>query len=489
MQSKSTGEIIRTLLVFQACKSKLLVSNADSLLKLSKKVFGSTLTNFVVGNTFYKQFVAGPDAERIKPRLEYLQSNGIHAILDYAAEDDVQAEEGPKSREAPQNTVVARTYSYEGERQCDKRMDIFKKAIEAAHSSDGQGFAAIKVTALGLPKLLERVSTSLVSINNLFKQLDEDNNGYLDPEEFRRVYTRLFSDATEERMAEVFDYLDTDHDGRVDYIAFTKGVTVRDGAAIARRCKEQGPFAKAALDAEEIRLLDNTIKRVDTLAEMAESAHVRLMVDAEHSYFQPAIDSIVAQLQARHNTEHPVIYNTYQCYLKDVHSRLTVDLEKSRREGWKFGCKLVRGAYLVLERQRAKQMGYESPVLDTIEQTHDSYDRAVSELLHQVKTAGAEVMVASHNQKSVEKTVAGMAALDLNPRSGVYFGQLLGMSDHLTFILGANGYGAYKYVPFGQVDEVMPYLVRRAQENSDILGGVGVETSMLRTELKRRLFG
>lgn len=166
-----------------------------------------------------------------------------------------------------------------------------------------------------------------------------------------------------------------------------------------------------------------------------------------------------------------------------------MDLERARREGYKFGCKLVRGAYMVLERKRAAELGMASPIWDTKEDTDACYNNAVHTLMPLVRDRGAEFMVASHNQASVEEAVAAMGEHGLPPTAPVYFGQLLGMSDHLSFILGANKYGAYKYVPFGGVDEVMPYLIRRAQENSDILGGVGKETGMLRAELRRRLIG
>ena len=142
---------------------------------------------------------------------------------------------------------------------------------------------------------------------------------------------------------------------------------------------------------------------------------------------------------------------------------------------------------MVLERQRALDLGLPSPIWDTKAETDAAYDAAVASLLPLVGERRAEFMVASHNQVSLEAAVAGMAAAGLPPSAPVYFGQLLGMADHLTFTLGGHGYGAYKYVPFGSVGEVMPYLIRRAQENSDVLGGVAAETGMLRAELRRRL--
>jgi len=365
-------------------------------------------------------------------------------------------------------------------------MEHFLESIRAAAEVDAQGFAAIKVTALGNPKLLERVSTALLAVRDLFRVMDENNDGSVDMDEFKRVYARLFNSSNEEIQKE-FEQLDANEDGKVDYICFTKGINIYRGAEIASRCKNTGPFARAALDQEELQLLDNMIGRVNTLAQAAAESGVRIMIDAEHSYFQPAIDSVVTELQRKFNKTEPRVYNTYQCYLKDSHDRIAVELERSRREGYKFGCKLVRGAYMVLERERAAEKGYPSPVWDSKEETHACYDGAVAMLLPWVKNHGAEFMVASHNQRSCELAVAGMQQHDLTPASPVYFGQLLGMADNLTYTLGAHGYGAYKYVPFGSIDEVMPYLIRRAQENSDVLGGIAKETTMLRAELKRRL--
>lgn len=488
-KAKSTLDITRSLLVFQACKIRPLVTYADTLLAWAKRVFGERLTHGMIRHSFYKQFVAGEDALGIQPTLIKMKASGVRAILDYAAEDDVKEEEGPKSRQAPQDTVVVRTYGYENERVCDSRMSVFLKSIEAAHSAEGRGLAAIKVTALGLPTLLERTSNALHAIRDLFRRFDTDGNGLLTQEEFAQVYSQLFVDDTPERMDQLFKVLDAGHKGMVDYVDWISRISVMDTQAIASRCRSRGPFAEAALTNKEQQLLKNMMGRVDRLAQAAADADVRLLVDAEHTYFQPAIDNTVTELQRQYNTGAPRIYNTVQCYLKDSHTRLLTELERARRENYKYGVKLVRGAYMVLERQRAEDLGYPSPIHDTAADTHTNYDQSVAEMLRCVASEGAEFMVASHNQRSIERAVEGMARLGLPPSAGVYYGQLLGMADHLTYTLGAHGYGAYKYVPFGRVDEVMPYLIRRAQENSAILSGESVmgEMSMMRTELVRRL--
>jgi len=254
-------------------------------------------------------------------------------------------------------------------------------------------------------------------------------------------------------------------------------------------CRNKGPLSQAALDDEERALLARLQDRAHKIAKTAEEQGVRLMIDAENSYFQPAIDSIVTDLQEKFNKENPIIFNTFQCYLTDSHERLMKEIENSRRFNYKFAAKLVRGAYMVGERQRARELGIPSPVFSTLKQTHANYNKSLVDVLRELKAGrGGNVMVASHNQESVELAVETMKDFGLDPKSGgVYFGQLLGMSDNLTFTLGQNGYNAYKYVPFGKVQEVMPYLIRRAYENSDVFGSVQFEQDLVAKELLRRL--
>lgn len=490
----SNAAIIRSLAVFSLCSIQPLVKWADTVLRRMKMVLGKDFVNGIVKRTFFRHFCAGEDGEEIKPTLHELYENGIGGILDYAAEDDVESESGPASREQPNDVVIARTFDYENEATCDRHMHTFMKSISAAKASEGQGFAAVKVTALGQPKLLERVSASLVAVHNLFRRFDEDLNGVITREEFEKVYLELFSDGTPERLQNLFDQLEkedqdvTRRSGVVDYLSWSRRLKLQDIPLLVKHCRVPGPVSLTALTDRELQLLNNMINRLSKLAEVAAESGVRMMIDAEHSYFQPAINHAAVELQRRYNTHESVIYNTYQAYLKDSHERLIMDLERARREGWHFGAKLVRGAYMILERDRAERAGIPSPIHDSIEDTHLNYNRCVAEVLEHVAGEGAEVMVATHNQASIEATVSLMSQLGIEPpdKSGVYFGQLLGMADHLTYTLGQNGYRGYKYVPFGPVEEVMPYLIRRAQENSDLMGGVGHEMRLLRGELWRR---
>nr|KAF6282677.1 proline dehydrogenase 1 [Myotis myotis] len=241
---------------------------------------------------------------------------------------------------------------------------------------------------------------------------------------------------------------------------------------------------------EEERQMRRMLQRMDVLAKKATEAGVRLMVDAEQTYFQPAISRLTLEMQRRFNVEKPLIFNTYQCYLRDAYDNVTLDLELARREGWCFGAKLVRGAYMAQERARAAEIGYEDPINPTYEATNAMYHRCLNYVLEELKNNGkAEVMVASHNEDTVRFTLRRMEELGLHPADRqVYFGQLLGMCDQISFPLGQAGFPVYKYVPYGPVMEVLPYLSRRALENNSVMKGARRERQLLWQELKRRLY-
>ena len=218
-----------------------------------------------------------------------------------------------------------------------------------------------------------------------------------------------------------------------------------------------------------------------------------LMIDAEQTYFQPGIDHVVTNLQRKYNQTSAVIFGTYQAYLKDAHTRLLLDISRAKKEGFIFSAKIVRGAYMVSERKRAADLGIPDPIQPDLLSTHESYRQCVDSMLTSI--GHCELMVASHNEASIQYTIARMGELGIPKRApakgvgGVYFGQLLGMSDHVSFPLGQEGYRVFKYIPYGSVDEVVPYLIRRAEENGSVLHGAGVQKQrrMLRAELMRRI--
>eukprot|EP00527_Entomoneis_sp_CCMP2396_P007766 CAMPEP_0198144948 /NCGR_PEP_ID=MMETSP1443-20131203/19786_1 /TAXON_ID=186043 /ORGANISM="Entomoneis sp., Strain CCMP2396" /LENGTH=577 /DNA_ID=CAMNT_0043808447 /DNA_START=83 /DNA_END=1816 /DNA_ORIENTATION=- len=499
-ESKSTGELLRALFCFRVSRVRFLVNNAENLLRISRSVFGGTLTDFVLRNTLFGHFCAGEDEVMIRPVLKSLDSVGIGSILDYAAENDGEPESARVQEfdPAPDSIRRVREYDYESERQCDKHVETFVKCINDVQSLgfEKDGYAAIKVTALGNPKLLARMSQAIMEAHRLFEQFDIDKDGTVSREDFETAYNLLFFSDGETAMKDIFDQFDPNHTGNVDYISWGMTLSPRDLPKIIANCREVGPLALATPTEEEVELIEAMYERSRVLAREAEKCGTRLLIDAEQVRFQPAIDNLVLDLQQRYNSkdrsDYPIIYNTYQCYLKDAKERLNNDVQRAERFDFHFGAKLVRGAYMESERALAETMGYMSPIQDTVEDTHESYNACIDFLLeHSTKSdQKVELMVASHNQRSIELAIEAMNKYGIDRESStICFAQLFGMTDNLSFNLGKHGYRAYKYVPYGKVHEVMPYLLRRARENSSIVGGAARELCMIKSELRRRRSG
>jgi len=235
-------------------------------------------------------------------------------------------------------------------------------------------------------------------------------------------------------------------------------------------------------DREEFQ---RVIGRLDSLCAQAGRQNLPILVDAEQTWLQPAIDGLVLMMSRKYNKESPIVYNTFQMYLKDSRARLDTYIEISDNENWLSGLKLVRGAYMQSEGLWAKEKGVENPIHDSIEATHECYDDAVWMVMERIEKSA--MLVASHNQPTIEKTVEILTRKGLSPdHPHLHFGQLYGMADHLSFALGSNNFNICKYVPFGPIREVIPYLIRRLEENSSILGGTPYERQLLWNELKRR---
>jgi proline dehydrogenase len=310
---------------------------------------------------------------------------------------------------------------------------------------------------------------------------------------FFHCFQRYFFQDSEKRLPELFQLLDPKDDGEVDYITWSKLLTPQDLPAITKGCRQMGPLGRATPTEQEVELIEKIHERAHSLAEEAFQCGIRLLIDAEQSYFQPAIDNLTLDLQQTYNatdkTDKPIIFNTYQCYRKDTLEHLMMDVERSERFNYHFACKLVRGAYMESEHKRADINKYPSPIHEAIQDTHQCYNDAASYLIRQsLKTdKQLEVMCATHNQESMEKAISVMDECGIDRSAPtVHFAQLYGMSDNLTYNLGKQGFRAYKYVPYGRVKEVMPYLMRRAQENSAVMGNASRDLSLLRKELFRR---
>ncbi|XP_057492354.1 proline dehydrogenase 2, mitochondrial-like [Actinidia eriantha] len=216
---------------------------------------------------------------------------------------------------------------------------------------------------------------------------------------------------------------------------------------------------------------------------------VPLSVDAEDTSVQPGIDYFTYSAALMHNKgDNPIIYGTIQTYLKDAKERLFLAASEAERMGVPMGFKLVRGAYMSSERELASSLGVESPIHNTIHQTHACFNDCASFMLEKIANGSGAVVLATHNIESGNKAAA--KALDLGIKKGnekLQFAQLYGMADAFSFSLRNAGFQVSKYMPFGPLEKIMPYLLRRAEENRGFLSASTLDRQLLRKELKRRL--
>lgn len=225
--------------------------------------------------------------------------------------------------------------------------------------------------------------------------------------------------------------------------------------------------------------------RVNKIASSAFEADQPLFIDAEESWIQPAIDELANENMARFNKTRAIVYNTFQLYRHDRLDYLNQTIKAGKTNGYFVGAKLVRGAYMEKERERAIEMKYPSPIHATKEDCDRDYDLAVKLCVENIDVMG--LCAGSHNEKSSANLVELMKQKNISPNDKrIYFSQLLGMSDHISYNLSLNGYNVVKYVPYGPVKEVLPYLIRRAQENTSVKGQTGRELNLITKEKARR---
>jgi proline dehydrogenase len=233
---------------------------------------------------------------------------------------------------------------------------------------------------------------------------------------------------------------------------------------------------------EEIAAVKSRFERI---CDAAASNQVRLFIDAEETWIQPVLDSWTFEMMCKYNTQRAIIYNTVQMYRHDRLAFLKAQGNVAQAQGIIYGVKLVRGAYMEKERERAQKMGYPSPIQPDKAAADRDYNEALRFMV--AHHAHFALCAGSHNEESSMLLTQLMAEKNLeNSNEKFFFAQLLGMSDHISYNLANAGYNVAKYVPFGPVKEVLPYLLRRADENTSVAGQTGRELGLISAELKRR---
>ncbi|KAI8361317.1 FAD-linked oxidoreductase-like protein [Mortierella sp. GBAus27b] len=514
VEEKSASELWLSMLIYKVCTFNRLVDMAPGAIRLAEILHCSPPVHWVIRKTFFAQFCGGETANECIGTMTSFRNAGINSILDLSVEADVN---GPDTAHLTPDELRAWFNN-----NADNNASQIAACIATA-STIPKSFAAIKVTALSSPLLLQQVSSTLTALRAAFKDMDQDGDGRLNKSEFHQLVAMLShpdqdQESRDHTVDQLFKGADKDQDGFVDWIDFSSTVSLghdETRALFTAQNVSDGSIVIPGLTKEDLEDYRRLLDRMESLCKQAKETRTRLMIDAEQTYFQPAIDGVVLHLQEHYNRIHdvdgPLIFNTYQMYLKDALGRLQQDHGRAQRNGYVMAVKMVRGAYMVSERKRAQELNLEDPIHKDIEATHASYNAGIDLMLEKItrkepspttahgmdqevssspslQNSSAVLFVASHNRDSVIQACKRMKELDLGPQSGlVMFGQLMGMCDQISYTLGQHGFDVYKYIPYGAIQDVIPYLVRRAQENSSVLSGVTVERSLLWEELKKRL--
>lgn len=249
--------------------------------------------------------------------------------------------------------------------------------------------------------------------------------------------------------------------------------------------------AGSELGQEDQEALEKIRARIRRMAHFASQNGRSLMIDAEETWIQAAIDGFAREAMQEFNRDKPVVMTTIQCYRVGQVAQLKEDLAHAQANGYHYGVKLVRGAYMEKERNRAAAEGYPSPIQPDKASTDLEYDACLRLMLEALKSpedpGRVALVVGSHNEGSNQLGAELLVEQGWKPKEApVWFAQLYGMSDFISFSLSQNGFRVAKYLPFGPIRNVMPYLLRRAQENTSVAGQTGRELAMIRKEIKRR---
>ncbi|KAG0080912.1 hypothetical protein BGZ92_000427, partial [Podila epicladia] len=367
--TKATGDIMVALLVYKMCTWTWLIKLAPGMISAAQAVHLSSPVYWIIRKTFFAQFCGGESAKACEKTMKSLKTFGVNSILDLSLEADLEAASSSTTQIDEQTRQRLNNHA-------DSVAEQIKTCIETA-SHQPQAFAAVKITALGSPLVLQQVTTSLRVLEEAFASLDSSSTGRLDKARFTAL-VQMLPNPRNESVDRLFQEADSDKDGYVDWVDVksTLSFSTRESRELFLTTH---PSARIpGLAKEDLHDYGVMLHRLEALCDLAHGTHTRLMVDAEQTYFQLAINTAVLHLQRKYNAkahpDGPLVFNTYQMYLKAAPRHLQDDYRHSQRNGYVMAAKLVRGAYLNSERQRTKDLGLADPICDGIEATHVAYD-------------------------------------------------------------------------------------------------------------------
>eukprot|EP00331_Platyophrya_macrostoma_P022098 CAMPEP_0176442416 /NCGR_PEP_ID=MMETSP0127-20121128/21799_1 /TAXON_ID=938130 /ORGANISM="Platyophrya macrostoma, Strain WH" /LENGTH=491 /DNA_ID=CAMNT_0017827419 /DNA_START=110 /DNA_END=1585 /DNA_ORIENTATION=- len=471
-QDKSMGELVNQIIVNTAVQSPLLVDNSDLMYNATKTILGKTLSGFLVKKTVGRVFTGGSTFEDVLVPTKAYNQRGIPVFLDYVAE--ATAEHIPT------------------EEEMDYFTECFCKSAEIAAQHKGNGIS-IKFTALVDYNTLKKTNAvqqqfldffddavnhnaeaKEASLEALFNAMKKKNPN-LEKQAFldyiKQIFRRDVNDITADQKISRFDW-------RLNTHIFNISPEMGHVSPLVQS------FAK--LDDRDMKEMKRFTERLDKIFSTSRKLNVEVLCDAEQTYVQAMIDSITEQFGFKYNNDTPIVINTVQNYLKASKSRVLFEVEKCEKLKQPFALKMVRGAYMVEENRLAKEAGRPSPILESLQQTHNNYDSNLEYLMNKLDKK-SQIYVCSHNEQSILKTIDMIESKGISrSNGGVKFAQLMGLGEHLTIYLHTMGFNVYKYIAFGPTDIMMPFLIRRAQESRQMLAGSRLQGKLLKKELKSR---
>ena len=277
---------------------------------------------------------------------------------------------------------------------------------------------------------------------------------------------------------------------KTSIIEFAKNRKEIPFAVFKPTCLGSKDLFKKVSKFEKLNELENdswnrVIQRFDKVCCKAFKQNIKILIDAEEVEVQNAIDELAIKMMRKYNLSSPIVYNTVQMYRKDRLSYLAEMISNQLNDGVIFGLKLVRGAYMEKERNLAVSMNVESPICDSKDDTDKNFNSGLDFVFNNLNRIS--FVCASHNEDSILKVMNMMESKKLKSNDNkIWFGQLYGMSDNISFNLASKNYNTFKILPFGSVKNLMPYLIRRAEENTSVQGQTGRELQLILKERKRR---
>jgi proline dehydrogenase len=472
-QDKSFSELINLYVVNSFCRNNFLVDNSEKLYNLSNKILGENITNSIIKNTMGKVFTAGSTLHDLEKTVLTLNLRQISVVIDYACEAIL----GGEVNEAMMKHSTDRFL---------ETIDVAKKI-----GTNIGNTVSMKCSPLIQPMLLMKINKNQQTFLNAFTNPDFSYKAELKASQIRDYFKNL-----------KYEFEDTDF---AEYLSLILGKTVNanelDNTTITQfewrlnthayyyqqPEKNKNKFFNivASYTDREVEQIEHFLKRMNAILAKATEAKLRVLVDAEQSYWQSAIDSFTQQFSNIYNKEQAVVYNTFQNYLITTQDRLKFEVERCKHLNLPFASKLVRGAYIVEETNLAKKNNTRLPCLPSVLDTHQNYNTNLEFLINNLGDKSG-LFIASHNEESVKLGQKLVSEKGLNKRQ-VSFAQLQGLGDHLTYGLLRQGYPVYKLTPFGDTHIMIPYLIRRAQESKQMLASTSLQRKLMSDEILRRL--